>query len=81
MDAVNDFKSIRRKLERQEQKAEFEAKSRPVAWTPDGGHISPLVTWRRVNEEPREYAITRGQFGDEFIKLPDGSTLSRPIST
>jgi hypothetical protein len=27
MDAVNDFKSIRRKLERREQKAEFEAKN------------------------------------------------------
>jgi hypothetical protein len=46
MDAVNDFKSIRRKLERQDQKAEHEAQnppppawySKPVVWTPDGGY-------------------------------------------
>jgi hypothetical protein len=46
MDAVNDFKSIRSKLERREQKAEFEAKNPPppawysktVVWTPEGGY-------------------------------------------
>jgi hypothetical protein len=51
MDAVNDFKSIRRKLERQEQKAEFEEKNPPapmwfnvpIAWTPDGGYAKATL--------------------------------------
>jgi hypothetical protein len=46
MDDVNDFKSIRAKLERQEQKAKFEAKNppapmwfnMPIVWTPEGGY-------------------------------------------
>jgi hypothetical protein len=55
MDAVNDFKSIRRKLERQEQKAEFEARThprrlgirspsfgRPMAGTPGEAVLNPL---------------------------------------
>lgn len=33
--------------------------------------------WRRVNDEMFEYAIKQGQFGDEFVKLPDGSYLRR----
>lgn len=44
MNITDDFKSIRRKLERQDQKAEFEDKnppppawySKPVVWTPNG---------------------------------------------
>jgi hypothetical protein len=46
MSVVTDFKAIRRKLERQDQKAEFEDKnppppawySQPVVWTPDRGY-------------------------------------------
>lgn len=34
--------------------------------------------WRRINDEMFEYAIKQGQFGDEFVKLPDGSCLRRP---
>jgi hypothetical protein len=41
MSIIHDFKSIRRKLERQEQKAEFEAKSQPIAWTPEHGYLTP----------------------------------------
>jgi hypothetical protein len=43
---VFDFKSIRQKLERQEQKAEFEEKNpKPamtVVWTPEWGYGVPL---------------------------------------
>lgn len=45
MSAVFDFKSIRRKLECQEQKAEFEAKNpkpAPVVWTPEWGYGVPV---------------------------------------
>jgi hypothetical protein len=38
---VFDFKAIRSKLERQEQKAEFEEKNpkpNPVVWTPEWGY-------------------------------------------
>lgn len=38
------------------------------------------VRWQRVNGEPFEYAIGQGRFGDEFVKLADGSCLRRPIS-
>jgi hypothetical protein len=42
---ITNFKSIRQKLERQEQKAEFEAKNpRPdntVVWTPEWGYGVP----------------------------------------
>jgi hypothetical protein len=37
------------------------------------------VQWRRVNAEPCEYAIQQGRFGDEFVKLLDGSCLRRPL--
>ncbi len=37
------------------------------------------MRWQRVNSEPFEYAIYEGPFGDEFVKLPDGSCLRRPI--
>jgi hypothetical protein len=44
--SVFDFKSIRSKVERMEQKTEYEAKnppppawySKPVVWTPEGGY-------------------------------------------
>jgi hypothetical protein len=32
-----------------------------------------------VNGEPFEYAIQQGRFGDEFVKLLDGSCLRRPL--
>lgn len=46
MSIITDFKSIRQKLERQEQKAEFEEKNPPamtVVWTPEWGYggLSP----------------------------------------
>jgi hypothetical protein len=44
MSAVFDFKSIRSKLERQEQKADFEAKNPPamkVVWSPEWGYGVP----------------------------------------
>ena len=37
------------------------------------------VQWRRVNEEPFEYAIQQGPHGDEFVKLSDGTCLRRPL--
>jgi hypothetical protein len=43
---VFDFKSIRRSLERQEQKAEFEEKNpKPAAvvWTPEYGYAIPGI--------------------------------------
>jgi hypothetical protein len=36
------------------------------------------VVWRRINNEPFEYAIQQGRHGDEFVKLLDGSCLRRP---
>ncbi len=38
------------------------------------------VRWQRVNSEPFEYAIQQGQFGDEFVKLLNGTCLRRAIS-
>lgn len=46
MSIVTDFKSIRQKLERQDQKTEFEAKNPPppawysnaIVWTPEYGY-------------------------------------------
>lgn len=38
------------------------------------------MEWRRVNHEPFEYAIRQGPNGDEFVKLPDGSCLRRPLA-
>jgi hypothetical protein len=43
---VTDFRSINRKLNRQEQKAEFDAKNPPpakVVWTPEHGYAVPLT--------------------------------------
>ena len=37
------------------------------------------IQWRRVNDEPFEYAIQQGPHGDEFVKLLDGSSLRRPL--
>lgn len=39
------------------------------------------IQWRRVNDEPFEYAIQQGRVGDEFVKLLDGSCLRRPIES
>jgi hypothetical protein len=33
--------------------------------------------WRRVNDEPFEFAIRQGRHGDEFIKTTDGECLRR----
>lgn len=38
---------------------------------------SDSVRWQRVNAEPFEYCIQQGRFGDEFVKLLDGSCLRR----
>lgn len=39
MSIVTDFRSIRRKLERQEQKVEFEEKNpKPMVWNPEWGY-------------------------------------------
>jgi hypothetical protein len=43
---VTDFRSINRKLHRQEQKAEFDAKNPPpakVVWTPEWGYGAPVT--------------------------------------
>jgi hypothetical protein len=37
------------------------------------------IQWRRVNDEPFEYAIQQGPHGDEFVKLISGSCLRRSI--
>jgi hypothetical protein len=82
-EAVFQFKAIRRKLDRQEQKAEFEAKN-PVPETGMYGWpygVAVPFCWRRVNGGGREYAITQGRFGDEFVKNGDGTCLSRPLLT
>lgn len=50
MSIIHDFRSIKRKLERQEQKAEFDAKNppppawyeMPVCWSPEQGYAKPL---------------------------------------
>jgi hypothetical protein len=142
-EAVYQFKSIKRILDRQEQKAEFEEKNPPAGFimtisgalvhvddamtrphgmavplmdqmgsteagrltgiltggasTPMLGaaelppyvpsqvvavplvDLSRMVEWRRVNGESREYAIQQGPHGDEFVKMTDGTCLSRPI--
>jgi hypothetical protein len=82
---VFDFKSIARKLNRQEQKAEFEEKNPPVPDTSMYGWPYGVAVpyanaeWRRVNDEPFEYATMQGSHGDEFVKLEDGSCLRRPL--
>lgn len=38
------------------------------------------ITWRRVNDEPFEYAIQQGHHGDEFVKLLNGKCLRRRIA-
>jgi hypothetical protein len=46
MNIIHDFKSLRRKLERMDQKAEHEAQNppppawydKPIAWTPEHGY-------------------------------------------
>jgi hypothetical protein len=48
-DIITDFKSIRRKLDRQDQKADHEAKNpappawfnKPIVWTPERGYAAP----------------------------------------
>jgi hypothetical protein len=35
--------------------------------------------WQRVNDEPFEYAIKQGRFGDEFVKFPDGECVKRSM--
>lgn len=37
------------------------------------------VRWQRVNDEPFEYAIQQGRFGDEFVKLLNGECLRRHV--
>jgi hypothetical protein len=49
MSIVTDFKSIRRSLERQEQKADFEEKNpkpldaAPIVWMPEYGYAIPGI--------------------------------------
>ena len=38
------------------------------------------IRWARVNDEPFEYAIQEGPFGDEFVKLLNGKCLRRAVS-
>lgn len=38
------------------------------------------VRWARVNAEPFEYAIQQGPFGDDFVKLINGSCLRRSLT-
>jgi hypothetical protein len=88
-EAVFQFKAINRRLNRQEQKAEFEEKNPPIPDTSMYGwpygvavplvDLSRMVEWRRVNGELWEYAIQQGPHGDEFVKMTDGTCLSRPI--
>lgn len=40
----------------------------------------PNYRWQRVNDEPFEYAIVRGDLGDGFVRMLDGSFLRRPIT-
>ncbi len=35
------------------------------------------IRWQRVNNDQFEYAIQQGPYGDEFVKLLDGSCLRR----
>ncbi len=37
------------------------------------------IRWQHVNDEPFEYAIQQGRFGDEFIKLLNGTCLRRAL--
>jgi hypothetical protein len=39
--------------------------------------LEAALEWRRVNDEPFEYAIRQGQHGDEFIRATDGACLRR----
>jgi S-adenosylmethionine/arginine decarboxylase-like enzyme len=43
-----------------------------------GGPLEHDICWRRVNDDPFEYAIKQGPHGDEFIKTPGGDCLKRP---
>ncbi len=42
--------------------------------------VCDQITWRRINDEPYEYAIQRGFTGDEFVKLLSGEYLRRAIT-
>lgn len=37
------------------------------------------IVYRKVNDEPFEYAIQQGPNGDEFVKLLNGTCLRRPM--
>lgn len=43
----------------------------------DGSRCPHCRRWQRINDEPFEYCIDQGMFGDEFVKLADGSCLRR----
>jgi hypothetical protein len=47
---------------------------------PRSGVQSEGVTWRRVNDEPYEYAIQQGPHGDQWVMLLDGSVLRRSLA-
>lgn len=38
------------------------------------------VRWARVNDEPFEYAIQKGPYGDAFVMLLNGTCLRRPCN-
>jgi len=37
------------------------------------------IQWTRINAEPFEYAVQQGRFGNEFVKLANGTCLRRAI--
>jgi hypothetical protein len=43
-----------------------------------GERVGPPFRWARVNAEPFEYLIGKGRFGDEFVKLEDGTCVRIP---
>lgn len=51
------------------------------AATPDTApkEAAEAVAWRRVNDEPFEYAIQQGPHGDAFVTLLNGTCLRRPL--
>lgn len=50
-----------------------------VSDLPGGPNCGEGIRWQRVNDEPFEYAIQQGQFGDEFVKLLNGTCLRRAL--
>jgi hypothetical protein len=62
---------LRREMQRIERDNDLLALRARVA------ELEAALEWRRVNDEPFEYAIRQGPHGDEFIKTTDGACLRR----